>query len=110
MYPPQRILDISTVVQDGEKIILSRNEEQRLRILANGSNKDDYESSGEEENDGKGRHGNEVGQESDTISGLTSTEKTPGLSRVKLCSSCTFSRLINIPTHFVPKRRRRVTR
>ena len=28
--PPQCILDVATVVQDGEKFILSRNEEQRL--------------------------------------------------------------------------------
>ena len=37
--------------------------------LTNGSNEDDYESSGEDKNDGKGP-GNEVGQESDTIPGL----------------------------------------
>ena len=36
------------MVQDGEKFILSRNEEQRLKNLANGSDEDDYESSGEE--------------------------------------------------------------
>ena len=29
--PPQCILDVATVVQDGEKFILSRNEEQRLK-------------------------------------------------------------------------------
>ena len=53
MYPPQRILDIAKVVQDAEKIILSRNEEQRLKNLAKWSDEDDYEGSGEEENDGK---------------------------------------------------------
>ena len=36
------------MVQDGEKCILSQNEEQRLKNLANGSDEDDYESSGEE--------------------------------------------------------------
>ena len=41
------------MVQDGEKIVLSWNEEQPLKNLANGSDEDDYESSGEEENDGK---------------------------------------------------------
>ena len=44
-----------TVVQDGDKFILSRNEEQRLKNLANGSDEDDYESSGEEESDGDNR-------------------------------------------------------
>ena len=38
--------------QDGEKFILSRNEEQRLKNLANGSDEDDFESSDEEESDG----------------------------------------------------------
>ena len=51
--PPQCILDIalnqSTVVQDGEKFILSRNKEQRLKNFANGSNENHYESSGGEE-------------------------------------------------------------
>ena len=43
--PPQCILDIASVVQDGEKYLLSRNEEQRLKNLANGSNESDSESS-----------------------------------------------------------------
>ena len=43
--PPQCILDIASVVQDGEKYLLSRNEEQRLKTLANGSNESDSESS-----------------------------------------------------------------
>ena len=38
-----------------EKFILSRNEEQRLKNLANGSDEDDYESRGEEKNDGDNR-------------------------------------------------------
>ena len=41
------------MVQDAEKIILSRNEEQSLKNLAKWSDEDDYESSGQEENDGK---------------------------------------------------------
>ena len=40
------------MVHDGEKFILSRNEEQRLKNLANGSDENDYESSDEEESDG----------------------------------------------------------
>ena len=45
-----------TVVQDGEKFILSRNEDQRLKNLANGSDEDeDFESGGEEESDGDNR-------------------------------------------------------
>ena len=43
------------MVHDGEKFILNRNEEQHLKNLANGSDKDDYESSGEEESDGDNR-------------------------------------------------------
>ena len=43
------------MVQDAEKFIISPNEEQRLKNLANGSDEDDYESSGEEENDGDNR-------------------------------------------------------
>ncbi|XP_022796637.1 uncharacterized protein LOC111335061 [Stylophora pistillata] len=53
--PPQCILDNATLVQDGEKFLLSRNEEQRLKNLANGSDEDDYESSGEEESYGDNR-------------------------------------------------------
>ncbi|PFX21531.1 hypothetical protein AWC38_SpisGene13985 [Stylophora pistillata] len=53
--PPQCILDNATLVQDGEKFLLSRNEEQRLKNLANGSDEDDYESSGEKESDGDNR-------------------------------------------------------
>lgn len=41
---PQCILD-TTVDQNGETYILTRNEEQRLKNLANGSNQDDSESS-----------------------------------------------------------------
>ena len=40
------------MVQDGKKFILSRNEEQRLRNMANMSDEDDYDSSGEKESDG----------------------------------------------------------
>ena len=40
------------LVQDGEKFILIRNEEQRLKNWANGSDEDDHESSGEEESHG----------------------------------------------------------
>ena len=43
------------LVQDGEKFILSRNEEQRLKNLASGSDEDDCESSGEEESHGDNR-------------------------------------------------------
>ena len=43
------------LVQDGEKFILIRNEEQRLKNLANGSDEDDYESSGEEKSQGDNR-------------------------------------------------------
>ena len=43
------------MVHDGEKFILSRNEEQRLKNLANGSDENDYESSDEEESDGDNR-------------------------------------------------------
>lgn len=50
--PPQCILDIVTVVQDGEKFILCRNEEQRLKNLANGSDEADYDSSSEDDSDG----------------------------------------------------------
>ena len=39
------------VVQDGKKFILSRNEEQHLKNLANGFDEDDYDSSDEEESD-----------------------------------------------------------
>ncbi|XP_068689956.1 uncharacterized protein [Montipora foliosa] len=53
--PPQSILHNATLVQDGEKFLLSRNEEQRLKNLANGSDEDDYESSCEEESDGDNR-------------------------------------------------------
>ena len=40
------------MVHDGEKLILSRNEEQHLKNLANRSDEDDYGSSSEEESDG----------------------------------------------------------
>ena len=43
------------LVQDGEKFILIRNEEQRLKNLGNGSDEDDHESSGEEESQGDNR-------------------------------------------------------
>ena len=43
------------LVQDSEKFILSRNEEQRLKNLASGSDEDDCESSGEEESHGDNR-------------------------------------------------------
>ena len=43
------------MVHDGEKFILSRNEEQRLKNLANGTDENDYESSDEEESDGDNR-------------------------------------------------------
>ena len=39
----------------GEKLILSRNEEQRLKSLANGCHEDGYESSGEETSDSDNR-------------------------------------------------------
>ena len=41
------------------KFILSRNEEQRLKNLAKGSDEDDYESRGEEESDGDNRKGDD---------------------------------------------------
>ena len=51
--PPQCFLDIATVVLDGEKFtLISPNEEQRLKNLANASDKNDYKSSGEKERDG----------------------------------------------------------
>ncbi|PFX11083.1 hypothetical protein AWC38_SpisGene25451 [Stylophora pistillata] len=40
---------------DCDKFLLSRNEEQRLKNFVNGSDEDDYESSGEEESDGDNR-------------------------------------------------------
>ena len=40
------------MVHGGEKFIKSGNEERHLKNLANGSDEDDYESSGEEESDG----------------------------------------------------------
>ena len=40
------------MVYDGEKLILSWNEEQRLENLANWSDDDDYESGSEEKSDG----------------------------------------------------------
>ena len=43
------------MVQDGEKFILSRNEEQRLKNMANGSDEDDYKSSGVKKSDGDNR-------------------------------------------------------
>ena len=43
------------MVPNGEKFILSRNEEQRLKNLANGSDEDYYESRGEEESDDDNR-------------------------------------------------------
>ena len=43
------------MVYDGEKFILSWNEEQRLKNLANWSDDDDYESSSEEKSDGDNR-------------------------------------------------------
>ena len=49
---PQQFLDIATVVLDGEKFTLSPNEEQRLKNLANASDKNDYKSSGEKESAG----------------------------------------------------------
>ena len=50
---PQQFLDIATVVLDGEKFtLISPNEEQRLKNLANASDKNDYKSSGEKESDG----------------------------------------------------------
>ena len=71
------------MVQDGEKCILSRNEEQCLKNLANGS---DYERSGEEKSDGDNRE--------DDDNQPTRFEAGPSTSgrRVKLCSRCTFSR------------------
>ena len=53
--PPQCISDIVAVVQDGEKFILCRNEEQRLKNLANGSDEADYDSSSEDDSDGDNR-------------------------------------------------------
>ena len=49
--PPQCILGIASVDQNGETYILSRNEEQRLKNLANGSNEDDSERSDTEGTD-----------------------------------------------------------
>ena len=45
---PQCIVNVATVVQDGDKFILRQSEEQHLKNLANGSHEKDYESSGEE--------------------------------------------------------------
>ena len=53
--PPQCILGIASVDQYGETYILSRNEEQRLKNLVNGSNEDDSESSDAEETDDDNR-------------------------------------------------------
>lgn len=53
--PPQYILGIASVDQNGETYIPSRNEEQRLKNLANGSNEDDSESSDAEGTDGDNR-------------------------------------------------------
>ena len=47
------------MVQNGEKFILIRNEAQRLKNLANRSDEDDYESSGEDESDGDNREDND---------------------------------------------------
>ena len=53
--PPQCILDIASVDQDDETYLLSKNEEQRLKNLANGSNEVDSESSDEEGTDDDNR-------------------------------------------------------
>ena len=53
--PPQCILGIVSVDQYGETYILSRNEEQRLKNLVNGSNEDDSESSDAEGTDDDNR-------------------------------------------------------
>ena len=49
--PPQCILGTASVDQNGETYILSRNEEQRLKNLSNGSNEDDSERSDAEGTD-----------------------------------------------------------
>ena len=48
--PPSRAPALARRISDTQ-FILSRNEEQRLKNLANGSDEDDYESRGEEESD-----------------------------------------------------------
>ena len=53
--PPQCILDIASVDPDGGKYLLSKNEEQRLKSLANGSTEGDSESSDAEESDDDNR-------------------------------------------------------
>ena len=53
--PPQCILDIASVDINGETYILRRNDEQRLKNLANGSNGDDSESSDAEGTDDDNR-------------------------------------------------------
>ena len=53
--PPQCILGIASVDQNGETYILSRNEEQRLKNLVNGSNENDSESSDPEGTDDDNR-------------------------------------------------------
>ena len=58
--PPRCMLHIASVVQDGEKYLLSRNEEQRLKNLANGSNESDSES-----NDAEGANGDDQEDEDD---------------------------------------------
>ena len=90
------------MVQDGEKCILSRNEEQRLKNLVNGSV---YVSSGEEKSDDDNHKDDDNQPTRFKAARSTSGRRVarfvllqprkkyiPGVSRVKLFSRCTFSR------------------
>ena len=94
------------MVLDGEKFtLISPNEEQRLKNLANASDKNDYKSSGEKESAGD-NHEDDDDQPTRFEAGRSTSGRRvarfvllqprkkyiPGVSRVKLFSRCTFSR------------------